>query len=153
MAKISIRNNNHIDLINEGVDLFNLGEFKQAFPYFEKAYKLETLCPSAIYNLANCYFFLKQERETIHLLEKLLATDDLKLKMGCPDRVENPRQYKLDALFLLFKAKLFHTNYWADAYPYATQHLNLRRKGLKSAFTLKEVNIWIKYYYNIYHKK
>ncbi|MCP4134753.1 MAG: tetratricopeptide repeat protein [bacterium] len=152
MSKVTIKNNDHIKLINYAVDLLDEDKEKIALPYLEKAYRLAPECPSAIYNLANCYYQLASEEKAIILLEKLLSSDNSDLKKGCPDESESPEEYKLDSLFVLFRAKLFLTQSWNDSYPYAIQHLKSRRRGLKSAFTLKEIKYWIKYYKEIFDK-
>ena len=146
-------NDNHIELINHACDLFDSDKKNQALERFKEAQKLAPKCPSAIYNLANCYYHLKEEKKAIILLEGLLKTENKELRMGCPDETESPRQYKLDALFVLFRAKLFYTQSWNKAYPFAEQHLNTRCRGLKSSFKLKEVKYWINYYKNIFNAK
>lgn len=147
METVSIKHTtDHIRLINYGVDLLNANKEDIALPYFEKAYALAPECPSAIYNLANCYYHLAKESKAITLFNKLLSFDNSDRKHACPDDGIHGEEYKLDALFGLFRATLFLTESWDVAYPYAVQFLDLRRKGGQSVFTFEEVNEWIAYY-------
>ena len=68
------------------------------------------------------------------ILEQLLATDNEVFRSGC-SAIEDPVAFKVDSLFLMFLATLYHTESWKDAYPYAVQHMNARNDAVQSVFT------------------
>jgi tetratricopeptide (TPR) repeat protein len=148
---------NHERLIEKGLEHHEAFRYSTALPYFKKAYKLRQNCPCAIYNLANTLHMLGYDSESKRLLQLMLKTPDSTLRDGCPNAEQEPASFKLDAFFLLFHVVLYQTGSWAQAFPYAQEHLNRRRRGLSSVWSkrtvLKEIEDYRKYFERVSNQR
>jgi len=128
----------HEQLVKRGNRLHEGFRYKTALPLFQKAFELAPTCPAAIYNLANTLHMLDREQEAHNLLMKLVKMSDSDLTSGCPE-LRQPRSFKCDAFYLMFHVMLFSTNRWSKAFPFAQKHLQSRKRGLKSAWSLRTI--------------
>lgn len=128
----------HEKLVKRGNRLHQRFRYKAALPLFQKAYELAPNCPATIYNLANTLHMLDREREARSLLVKLIGMNNNTLTSGCPD-LRQPRSFQSDALYLMFHLMLFSTGRWSKAFPFAKRHVQNRKRGLKSAWSLRTV--------------
>lgn len=127
------------DLINAGLKFHESFRYSEAMPYFQDALKSHPNCPCAIYNVANTWHNMGENKKSKSLLHKFLATKDQILKEGCPESHEPVESFKLVAYFLLFHVTLAITKSFEQAEPYAIEHLNKRRRGLLSVWSKREV--------------
>ena len=128
----------HEQLVKRGLRLHESLRYKAALPLFQKAFKLAPTCPAAIYNLANTLHMLGREHTAQKVLLKLVNMTDPDLAFGCPE-LRQPRSFRCDALYLMFHVMLFSTNRWSKAFPFAQRHLRSRKRGLKSAWSLRNI--------------
>ena len=128
----------HEKLVKRGLRLHESLRYKAALPLFQKAFELSPTCPATIYNLANTLHMLDREQEARNLLMKLTKMNDADLKSGCAE-LRQPRSFRCDALYLMFHIMLFSTNRWSKAFPFAQKHLQNRKRGLKSAWSLRNI--------------
>ena len=124
----------HEQLIESGLALHEAFRYADALPVFREALEGAPECVAAQYNVANTLHMLGENAEASAILKNLLATDDDTFRQGCPLGQE-PNGFKLDALYLLFLVTLDETQSWADAYPYALEHLNARDDDVDSVFS------------------
>jgi tetratricopeptide (TPR) repeat protein len=136
-ARVSSKKN-HRSLLESGLKLHESRRYSRAVTVFERAAAATPQCAVAQYNLANTLHMLARHQEAGEILRILLATPNDILLAGCP-LSENPRRFKLDALFLLFLATLYDKRDWKIALPFAEQHLASRRRGLRSAWSVAQV--------------
>ncbi len=129
----------HFTLIEKGLELHESFKYSKALPFFAKALKSHPKCPACIYNYANTLHMLDRDKEAKALLEELIETDDQSLIEGCPDSNEQPEGFRLDAFFLMYYVVLSISGSFAEALPYAEEHLKRRRRGLKSVWTKRQV--------------
>ena len=128
----------HEKLVKRGHRLHESRRYKAALPLFQKAFELKPTCPAVIYNLANTLHMLDREQEAQKLLMTLVNMNDTDLNSACVE-LRQPRSFRCDALYLMFHVMLYETNRWSKAFPFAQQHLQNRKRGLKSAWTLPEI--------------
>lgn len=126
----------HEKLLRRGLRLHENFRYKAALPLFQQALELNPACPAAIYNLANTLHMLDREQEAQNLLVKLLKMSDSDLTAGCAE-LHQPRSFRCDALYLMFHVMLYSTNRWSKAFPFAQKHLQNRKRGLKSGWSLR----------------
>jgi hypothetical protein len=68
----------------------------------------------------------------------LVKMSDADLNSGCAE-LRQPRSFRCDALYLMFRVMLYETNRWSKAFPFAQKHLQNRKHGLKSAWSLRSI--------------
>ena len=124
----------HERLIDSGLALHESRKYSDALPYFQQAFEQTPNCVAARYNLANTLHMLGRDAEAREILKTLLETPDQTFVNGCPLN-EDPRPFKLDALYLMFVTTLYDTEDWRLAYPYAIRHLHERSGDVESVFT------------------
>src|SRR5690606_11819664 len=127
----------HISLIEKGLEIHEKRKYSKALPYFERALALSPNCPVAIYNKANVLHMLGRHSEAYPLLRDLIGTDARELRRRCP--ASGPRSLQLDAYYLLFQVVLYDRGFCDEAFAYAEEHLQRRKRGLKSLFSAREV--------------
>jgi tetratricopeptide (TPR) repeat protein len=111
--------------------------YAAALPYFERALQLSPSCPIAVYNRANTLYMLERDAEAEPLLRGLIAASEDELGRAC--LVVRPRSLRLDSLYLLFLVLIHGRGFSSEAFGYAAEHLRLRRRGVHSAWSAREV--------------
>jgi tetratricopeptide (TPR) repeat protein len=129
---------NHENLIKRGLCFHESFRYAKALPLFRKAFRLAPECPSAIYNLANTLHMLAREKEAQILLSKLIQKSSAELATGCAS-LRQPNSFRSDALYLMFHVMLYSTRSWSKAFPFAQRHLRNRKRGLKSAWSVRTI--------------
>lgn len=129
----------HFSLIQKGLILHEKFKYSDALLYFENAYKLAPRCPSAMYNYANTLHMLERDIEAYNLLQQIVNSSIEDLRLGCQESREPPKSYQVDAYYLLFHVVFYWKRSWEEAFPYAQKHLVWRTRGLKSAWTIKQI--------------
>jgi tetratricopeptide (TPR) repeat protein len=129
----------HESTISRGLEFHEGRQYKKALPYFRRACKATPQCAVAQYNFANTLYMLGRHGDATAILATLVTTPDSVLRAGCPLE-ENPRSFKVDAQFLLFLTTLYETGDWDRAFPFAKNHLSLRRRGLRSTWQVAEIH-------------
>jgi tetratricopeptide (TPR) repeat protein len=132
----------HEHLIEAGLELHESRRYAEALPYFERSFASTPNCVAAKYNLANTLHMLDRDHEASSILLELLETSNETFLTGCPLQ-EDPRPFKLDALFLLFLTTLSDTENWEMAYRFAQQHLESRSDDVDSVWSNKDVQTQI----------
>lgn len=132
-------NSTHEMLIKRGIRLHERFRYKEALALFQKAFERAPNCPAAIYNLANTLYMLDREIEAQTLLSTLIRMTNRQLALGC-SVLNQPESFKTDAFYLMFLSVLSAGHPWSKALPFANRHLRSRRRGLKSAWTVKEIH-------------
>jgi hypothetical protein len=120
-----------------GLALHEARRYAAALPYFERAVRLSPGCPLAAYNRANTLHMLGRDAEAEPLLRGLVAASEDELGRAC--LVARPRSLRLDALFLLFLVLVHGRGFSREAFGYAAEHLRLRRRGVYSVWSAREV--------------
>jgi hypothetical protein len=120
-----------------GLELHEARRYAAALPYFERALRLSPSCPIAAYNRANTLFMLERDAEAEPLLRGLIARSEDELGRAC--LVARPRSLRLDALYLLFLVLIHGRGFSREAFGYAAEHLRLRRRGVYSVWSAREV--------------
>ena len=128
----------HEELIMRGFRLHEGFRYKAALQLFQKAFELTPTCPAAIYNLTNTMHMLDRDQEARDLLMKLIKMSDNNLNSRCAE-LRQPGSYRCDALYLMFHVILSSTSRWSKAFPFAKKHLQNRKRGLKSAWSLRTI--------------
>jgi tetratricopeptide (TPR) repeat protein len=127
----------HESLIRRGLESHEARRYAAALPYFGRALRLAPGCPVAVYNRANSLYMLGRDAEAEPLLRWLVAAPAAQLRAVCP--VCRPRSLKLDALYLLFLVLIYGRGFSAEAFGYADRHLWLRRRGVLSVWSARDV--------------
>ena len=128
----------HAKLIKQGLRLHERFRYKEALAYFEKAFRRAPQCPAAIFNLASTLHMLDRQDEAYRLLLQLTETPDKELEGKCAE-LRQPASFKIDAFYLMFHILLEWKRSWAKALPYAAKHIRLRRRGVKSAWSIRTI--------------
>jgi len=131
----------HQDLVKEGLKLHEARRYASALPYFEKASRLAPDCPVAAYNRANTMHMLGRDLEAYVILIELIKAAPAELERRC--LYSQPLSLQLDAFYLLFWVVLDIQGPCAEAFNYAAEHLKRRRRGLQSAWSIREVRAGI----------
>ena len=127
----------HHRLIAQGARLHEARRYTSALTYFERALRVAPKCSLALYNRANTLHMLGRDEEAYPILRALVQAGDKDLLQGCPNI--RPRSLRLDAFQLLFWVVLYGRGYCAEAFRYAAEHARRRTRGLRSAWTAREV--------------
>jgi tetratricopeptide (TPR) repeat protein len=138
-ARRAVKNRNldHDALIRRGLELHEARKYSAALPWFERALLVAPKCPAAMYNRANTLHMLDRDSEAEPLLRSLIQATPEELREGCP--ASQPRSLQLDAHFLLSQVLLYGRGFSDEAFALATKHLRMRRRGLHSVWTAREV--------------
>ncbi|HEX8914382.1 MAG TPA: tetratricopeptide repeat protein [Humisphaera sp.] len=131
------RKPDHDSLIRRGLALHEARRYSAALPYFDRALTVAPACPVAAYNRANALHMLDRDREAEPILRGLLAVAPSELHRRCP--TSDPRSLQMDACCLLFWVLLHGRGFSAEAFRFADEHLRRRRRGLRSAWSAREV--------------
>ena len=131
------RNLDHDVLIRRGLELHEARKYSAALPWFELALLVAPRCPVAMYNQANTLHMLDRDSEAEPMLRALIQATPEELHEGCPE--SQPRSLRLDAHFLLFLVLLYGHGSADEAFGLAAKHLLMRRRGLHSVWTAREV--------------
>jgi tetratricopeptide (TPR) repeat protein len=127
----------HEVLIQRGSDLHEARQYGAALRWFERALLVAPDCPVAVYNRANTLHMLDRDHEAEGLLRELIAATPQELRRRCPET--QPRSLQLDAHFLLFLVLADGRGPCEGAFAFAAKHLRLRRRGLYSVWSAREV--------------
>ena len=127
----------HDALIRRGNKLHEARRYAAALPWYEQALLIAPQCPCAIYCRANSLHMLDRDEEAQPLLRTLIQAKPQELRDGCPEA--QPRSIQLDAHFLLFLVLLDCGGSFDDAFAFAVKHLHMRRRGLNSVWSVREV--------------
>lgn len=129
----------HERLVDLGLAFHNERRYREALSLFRAAQKLGPSCPVAAYNVANTSHMLNRQQVAYDLLHGLVSASPESMRRGCPKSRQTPRMIKLDSYFLLFHVTLHLKGFCREAFGYAEKHLRLRRRGLESVWSRREV--------------
>lgn len=141
----------HEILIEKGLELYDAFKYESAYPFLEKAYKLNPNCMCAMYNYANVLHQLERHEDAYDVLLKLISMNPEKAKEYCPE-IKSPRGFIIDAHYLIFLVMIYGQGFSQEAFNYAERHLVLRARGVESVFSKKEIQKEINKYKNEWKK-
>ena len=93
--------NEHEELLDKGLELYDSFKYKKALPYLERAYQIAPQCISAMYNYANVLHMLDREEEAYNILIDLMDISIANAQKGCPG-LYGTRGIIIDAHYLIF---------------------------------------------------
>ncbi len=129
--------NNCLPLIDRGLELHDRERFADALSCFRLALRASPRCPFAIYDLANSLHSMGRDHEAEKLLRDLIRTTRQQLSQHCA--ATSFRSMQVDAYFLLFRVLLYGRGFSNEAFTFAQKHLSLRRRGVRSVWTIQEI--------------
>ena len=127
----------HHRLVSIGVALHERRRYAGALAKFRLARRHAPECPVVAYNLANTLHMLDQDEEAFLILRDLVKAEPEVLTNRC--EAVNGRSLQLDAFYLLFLVSVHGQGFSEAAFRYAEEHLRRRRRGLRSAWSAREV--------------
>jgi tetratricopeptide (TPR) repeat protein len=127
----------HVQLIIQGSEAHQQGDYHSALTLFEQAYQQEPQCAVTIYYYANALFMTDNDSQAQQILAELLAMEDTQVVAGCTTAHPDILSYKIDGFYLMFHIVLHLNQDWKEAVKYARQHLQLRQPGIESTWTKK----------------
>lgn len=135
----------HIELIDEGLELYEAFKYQKAYPILKEAYKIAPNCLCAMYNYANVLHMLDKSEEACSILKKIIIYPPELAKHHCNELV-HVKGFIIDAYYLLFHVLIYWKGFSEEAFSYAYKHLELRKRGIKSAWTKRHIVKEIKEY-------
>jgi tetratricopeptide (TPR) repeat protein len=127
----------HQHWVKAGLRQHEARSYAKALVLFRKAQRMAPECPVTAYNHANTLHMLDRDDEAASILQTLISVDPDILAARCSG--VDGRSLQLDALYLLFLVSVHGQGFSAEAFHYAEEHLRRRRRGLRSAWSLREV--------------
>lgn len=127
---------NHHQLVKAGLRQHESRRYARALAIFQTARRVAPDCPVVAYNCANGLHMLGRDDEAALILRELINVDSKILASRC--NAVNGRSLQLDAFYLLFLVSVHGQGFSKEAFHYAQEHLRRRRRGLPSAWTLRE---------------
>lgn len=92
------------------------------------------------YNVANTLHMLCRHDEACGILAGMLEVPDRVLLAGCArEGRRGVQSLRLDMHYLLFHTTIYATGSWASAAPHLHQHLELRRRGVRSLWSRRAI--------------
>lgn len=122
--------------------LWNMGKGKEALPYVEHGEAIDAEDGLLAYTAGRVFWSLERFKESIVRWDRILESDLQQLaekgfgKRWALSMQNDARYYKADCLFNLYRE--------AEAEALLREHLDHRRKGLESEFTLKGARKFMK---------
>jgi tetratricopeptide (TPR) repeat protein len=130
----------HEGLMDRGLALHEARKYRQALPLFQRAHSAWPTCPSVVYNIANTSYMLGRYKEALALLRHLADSSSKSLVDGCAlNTAGDVRSLQTDVQFLLFLVVTHWRGPTAEAFRHADMHLRLRSRGLRAAWSIREV--------------
>jgi|GEM_PF-5234283 len=126
-----------LPLIDRGLKLHDRERFAAALTCFERALSVSPECPFAMYDRANTLHSMGRDNEAEQPLRDLISATANELSHRCAST--SFRSVQIDAHFLLFRVLLYGRGFSKEAFAFAEKHLSMRRRGVRSVWSMREV--------------
>ena len=118
---------------------YELKNYEEALKYAKLAYALNTESPLVLWDYAGALYMLNQEQEAIDLWQRIIRINEEVIAFELTtEGLQWARSLKNDSLYRIAQSYYYLEN---DnmALKYAMDHLNSRKKGLKSLYKKSEI--------------
>ncbi len=133
-------NDDHYLLTVVGSSYNEIGKHQQALKYSKKAYESDCKCPLVLWDYACALDLSGSTEKAIQLWKKLVSIGvNGIVNNECGEGVKWAKSTVLDSLFRIARCYAY-LNDSKNAKYYYTKHLKMRKRGLPSLYSLKEVN-------------